>query len=338
MARETNTRELVREIALESLNQGEKPTQAMIRQIILEKHGRTASPNLVMTELNKVMVGSAALNAKRFALPDLPSVVADSITSIWEAACDQANQLVAGKINAVVQRELSAEQSILACESKLAIEKTIVIGLKHDIDLSSQTLEHKASLLIDIQNDLHNIRAKYDASIERNHELSADKIRMESMGAQRLTEIETNSRIELERLRTEHEKILEQITVKHSQEEVTWDGMRKHLLNQTDQIRQAAKNTDESQRLKIADLELRTGMLTKRANDTQDENSKQRGVIETLKEQILKIEASERNARALIQKAEIEQMNNLKKIENWISRTSPELSQEFMMMFIEKRD
>lgn len=334
MARETNTRELVREIAAAALNRGEKPTQAMIRKVILEEHGRTASPNVVMNELNSILVDSASINAKRFTLPGLPAEVSEAMTSVWSVACEKSNELVAGKVQEVEQREIAAEQSIRSIEGKLAAEKTMVIGLQHDIVLSNQSLEQKAVAINELRNELHESRAKLDVAIERNAEIVADKIRIEAAGAQRITEIELNNRSELERIRAEHEKTVEQLKHAHLQEAITWDGLRKHLLNQTDQIRQTAREKDEDQRARIADFEIRTAMLTRKANDAQDEGSRMRGVIETLQVQIGKLEAREKTARESLVLANATEKDRFAAIEKWLGVTvAPEVHQEFLKEF-----
>ncbi|MFD2274274.1 DNA-binding protein [Undibacterium arcticum] len=144
MARETNTRELVREIAEAALIRGEKkPTQAMVRRQILEQHGRTASPNVVTEELNSFLIDSASVNAKRFSLPGLPAAVSESVTALWTIACDHANDLVADKVRLAEQREIAAEQAIQSVESQLVIERMNSIGLKHDLELVDQALNQK---------------------------------------------------------------------------------------------------------------------------------------------------------------------------------------------------
>lgn len=333
MARETNTRELVREIALEVLNRGEKPTQAMVRRVILEKHGRTASPNLVMNELNSVLIDSAGINAKRFALPGLPDAVSESVTALWTVACEQSDALVADKVRQTEEREIAAEQTVLAIESKLATEKSNSIGLQHDLALVNQSLEQKILVVTECHINLKETVARLDAANLRNADLAADKIRVESAATQRITEIELNNRLEMERMRAEHEKAVEILNNAHAQEAVTWEGLRNHLMMQTDQIRQGAREKDEAQRAKIADLEIRTAMLTRKANDAQDDGSRMRGVIETLEKQITKLEMNAKIARETHLSAIEAEKNKITEMEKWLAATSADLNQAFLKVF-----
>lgn len=333
MARETNTRELVRKIANETLMRGEKPTQAMIRRVILEEHGRVASPNVVMAELNAVMVDSAGINAKRYALPGLPAEVSESFAAIWTLACEHANTFVVDKMRRAEEREHAAEQTVLAMSHELAIQKTTLTGMQHDLDLVNQSSEQKSMLIAELQNAAQESRLKLDALIERNNDMLADKIRAEASTAMRVTEIEANNRLEVARVRSEHEMMHEKMIAAHAQEAEAWDGLRRHLLQQTDQIRQISKERDESQRGQLANLEMRENMLTHKANEAQDALSRLRGVIETLESQIVKMTAEEKLARSNEMSDAFAARDYSTAINQWLGETAPDVHNAFIEKF-----
>lgn len=329
MARETPTRTLVRDIAMAAFNRGEKPTQAMIKRVIYEEHGITASPNVVLDEFNQFMGDIGKMGARRFSLPDLPAEVAEAVTVIWELACQKSNHQVAGKIRQVEEREHRAEQAIKAIEGLLAEEKIKTIGLAHDLALATQAAEQKDQVIDSLRTECYELKIKLESTVERNTELWAEKIRLEAVCAQRISEIETNSRAELVRVRSEHEKTTEQLNVTHQADAQAWDGLRKHLLNQTDMIRQSAKNTDEHQRNLIADLELRTGVLTRKANDATQEVSRMSGMVEVLNGQIQKLEQLEKKLQSDC--SNYEKRNSL--ISNWLAFKAPGVHEAFLTEF-----
>ncbi|MDO8728670.1 MAG: hypothetical protein Q7K26_02115 [bacterium] len=329
MARETPTRTLVREIAMAAFNRGEKPTQAMIKRIIFDEHGITASPNVVLDEFNQFMSEIGKMGARRFSLPDLPAEVAEAITVVWELACQKSNDQVAHKIRQVEEREHQTEQSIKKIEAVLAEEKVRAIGLVHDLALATQAAEQKNQMIDSLRAECYELKIKLESTIERNTELSAEKIRIESTCVQRITEIETNLRAELVRVRSEHERTVEQLNVTHQADAQAWDGMRKHLLTQTDMIRQSAKNSDEHQRNLIADLELRTGVLTRKANDATQEVSRMSGMVEVLNGQLQKLEQSDKKLRLDCSKYE----KHISSISQWLAFKAPHEHEAFLLEF-----
>jgi hypothetical protein len=329
MARETPTRTLVREIAMAAFNRGEKPTQAMIKRVIFEDHGITASPNVVLDEFNQFMSDIGKMGARRFSLPDLPAEVAEAITVVWELACQKSNDLVASKIRQVEEREHQAEQSIKAIEGLLAEEKIRVMGITHDLALATQATEQKNQVIDSLRTEGYELKIKLESTVERNTELSAEKIRIESACVQRITEIETNFRAELVRIRSEHEKTVEHLNVTHQADAQAWDGLRKHLLSQTDMIRQSAKNTDEHQRNLITDLELRTGVLTRKSNDATQEVSRMSGMVEVLNVQIQKMEQLEKKLHSDCSNYE----RHISLISKWLAFKAPGMHDEFMAEF-----
>jgi len=332
MSRPTNTRELVRSIATEALTRGETPTQAMIRREILEKHDITASPNLVMDELNQFMSNAGKIAVRRFSLPDIPAEIGAAVSTLWELACQKADEKVEHRMQEAADRETQAENAIKASDHLLAEERLKTTTLTHDLALYTQSLEQKMqtieamqSQMNELRTQLHEKTVKLDSLTERNVELAADKIRTEANCAQRITEIENNAKEEFSRLRAEQEKQIEKLHAEHVMEAQTWEGLRKHLLNQTDQIRQSAKFTDEKQKALIADLELRTGALTRKANDAMQEASKMNGMVEVLKLQIDKLEKSEMEKNTKIG----EYRNHAVWVSQWLAMKYPELHVEY---------
>lgn len=329
MARETPTRQWVRDIAVELLNQGQKPTQIAIKRKIFELHGVTASPNVVMDELNKFLVEVGQADVRRFKLPNLPPELSEAVTTIWELACDRSNDLAASKLAELAVKEKDIESSIQSVERLLAEEKITTLTLRNELALAHQSLEQKTQSCIDTRNELVEVKAKLESLMERNAELVAEKIRSEALYEQRVIAVENNARLELERVRTEHDKVVEKLTVAHQSEAQTWDGLRKHLLNQTDQLRQAAKMTEEKQKDVIADLELRTGALTRKANDATQEVSRLSGMVEVLQAQTVKLNVLEKECQQL--KVEMGQKHGA--IRDWVRSVVPEVFGAFEERF-----
>lgn len=336
MTRPTPTRELVRTIATAALARGETPTQAMIRRVILEEHDITASPNLVMDELNKFMSNAGRMAVRRFSLPDMPAEIGEAVSTLWELACQKADEKVVHRMREAEDREIKAENAIKASDHLLTEERIKTTTLTHDLAMHAQSLDQKTQAYEALQAQVNELRAqinertvKIDSLMDRNADLAADKIRTEATCAQRITEIESNAKEEMARIRAEQEKQIEKLHSEHVAEAQTWEGLRKHLLNQTDQIRQAAKYTDEKQRALIADLELRCGVLTRKANDTTQEVSKLTGIIETLNVQISKLEQTDLRQKSRINEHE----GAATLISQWLAFKNAELHAEYLEKF-----
>lgn len=91
MARYTESRELVQQIARATLEQGRSVSNSEVAAAIFERTGVRASPNLVAEELQRFWALIGRELAQRNQIPSVPAAVVSALEGMWRQAVEEAN-------------------------------------------------------------------------------------------------------------------------------------------------------------------------------------------------------------------------------------------------------
>ncbi|WP_432263247.1 DNA-binding protein [Cupriavidus sp. TMH.W2] len=246
------SRELVRLHADRLLKAGEQPTQALIRERIFEATGIKVSPNLVSDEMRGWWADLGMKLAAERGRPGIPEAVIDLSVSLWDLALEAAHDTLKS------DRE-AAQNSVIIAEGRARTAEANASALQHQLELTQKELQH-------IQEQLQSAQNRGVDLEQMNADLSRDSREMAATNAglrRDMAAQEERHGAEVERLRQGHSDEMERSNVAHSEEvrrlgagheadmaamradmarqAEAWDGARKHLMLETDRLRDSMK-------------------------------------------------------------------------------------------------
>lgn len=175
MARYTESRELVQQIARATLEQGRSVSNSEVAAAIFERTGVRASPNLVAEELQRFWALIGRELAQRNQIPAVPSSVASAVESMWRQAVEDANarwgpersELTAQAerlgarvtqleqtLDAQVQQYKQAETQLLAQRTRVAQAEKVVEGQEAALAAAAQTTQSLAAEILALKDRL----------------------------------------------------------------------------------------------------------------------------------------------------------------------------------------
>ncbi|WP_186214879.1 DNA-binding protein [Burkholderia gladioli] len=232
------TRALVREIAERILKGGQNPTQMMIRKMVLEEAGITPSPNLVSDELNRFWVEIGKTLSNRQNRPAVPDQIAVMIEKIWDTALAEAGNALASE---------RAAASLEADNARSAAEEAAAIANRSQADLkrAAKEIDHLKGLL-------EEVRTKVASLTAENAYLAQEKQRLESWVGQQdvahqaeLARITAAHTAEIKRLADAHATEVTTLREEIGKQSEAWDGARKHLMLESDRVRESMRRDIE---------------------------------------------------------------------------------------------
>lgn len=235
MGRVTPTREYVRIIAQELLSGGTSPTQSKIRELIKARYGITPSPNVVGDELDQFWKSIKSSPAQQQALVN-PNVTRPNDPVVAVASSGALPASLPRSVD-LVERTVTGTQSAV----ELSRESVRVQDLRQSLAEAQQTIEELndqvargQSELTTVQATCSSLRLELQESTARllsaSSELKAQKDTLEALEAaheRQLSELKELYQGQIDALRAEKARDFE-----------IWDGMRKHLMMETDRIRE----------------------------------------------------------------------------------------------------
>lgn len=284
MARHTDTRQLVREFAQELLAGGEKPTQAAIRSLIETRHGVRASPNVVGDELDAFWAAFGVQMVARYQAPGVPAALAESFARLWDEALEAAGQTFAGERAQLVQTAEAARLEAQAARERLANDSQ---RLSTELAAHTQRADaldaHLAAARAEIAQLVETVKAaRRDTELYRGEieALRAERAAERAAYLGQLADLEARRAAELDRTEAARQAEIAALAEHHRREAHAWDGLRHHLLRETDRIREEGRTQYESAQARLADAQTRYDVLNQRLNAERTEHARTRGLLE----------------------------------------------------------
>lgn len=284
MARPTDTRTLVREIAQELLAAGTKPTQAQIRALIEKRAGVRASPNVVADELDAFWSAFGAQMIDRYRAPGVPAVLTESFARLWQEALASAHAAFEADRRRAETDAQAARLEGQAVKDSLGAENDL---LRTDLTLASQQAALREAALAATQAELRQTSESLDVA-RRDVERLAEQI--EATRAERAAEradflarldaLDASRREAAAQAEAQRRAEVAALAEQHKREADAWDGMRRHLMMETSRIRDAQKAELDAVKGRLQDYELRLETFTQRLNAEQSAHAKTRGLLE----------------------------------------------------------
>lgn len=235
---EKNTRQVVQDLLRELVSQGEDVGPTKVRQIIEARHGYSPSPNLVGEEVRNFWAKVGPELARKDLVPSVPGAVSEAFSEIWELslkAADEAFQ--AFRDDARKELEVARNEAALREAEQLEIqaaldgEKATGAQLLKRLSVAEQSLVETQLELSRAQASL----AEVQKQLSRSQEQLMDERRQSSTRSQ---EAALAHREEIERLVVSHSAEIARLEGIAHRDAEAWDGVRKHLLLETDRLRE----------------------------------------------------------------------------------------------------
>lgn len=239
MARVTPTREYVRAIAQELLLSGVSPTQSKIRDLIFSRYGTKASPNVVGNELEQFWKSNSAAHGNKTPGEDALAPSKEMPVSVTPGHPAHPAPLHAAALHS---RESSRVSQL---EADLATADLAIAKQEHE----SNELRSALALALEETSALRR-QSRESTSTLQNQAQELGNLK------ETLKKLEGVYELRIEELKTVHAEQINQMTAEKKREFEMWDGMRKHLMLETDRIRveHAAKLVGLTEQLERAHL------------------------------------------------------------------------------------
>lgn len=295
MVRHTDTRALVRELAQELLARGEKPTQAAIRSMIEARHGVRASPNVVGDELDAFWAAFGEQMVARYRAPGVPAVLAESFARLWDEALAAAGKTFAAERAALAQAaeaarlEAQAARERAAAEAeRLGAEAAAAAQRAEALDAQLAAARAETAQLTEALAGARRDTELYRGEIEA---LRAERAAERADYLRQLADLEARRAAELERTEAARQAELAVLATQHEREAASWDGLRRHLLRETDRIREEGRAAHEAAEARAADLQVRAEALARRLDAERTAHATTRGALDAAQAEVQRLRA-----------------------------------------------
>lgn len=249
MARSTPTRQYVRDIAAELQAAGVTPTQSKIRELIRERYQITASPNLVGGELAAFLASTTQPVPPSSIAPKIPSSEPLRTEQMTEASSGYSPELWSAALAAAKDALLSLDPTERSRASAKVQQASVELELTQaklaEANDSRAAMQQSLSGVSQLQEQLRNSELQIASLSLEVQSLKDAHERTISMYEARLAEARQLHSAEIDRLNSEKKREFEM-----------WEGLRKHLLMETDRIR-----TDHSTKIEILNEQLERSHL-----------------------------------------------------------------------------
>lgn len=243
-----SSRQLVRECAKELLEHGVEPTQTKIRDMIEERAGTKVSPNLVVEELRGFWADLGKELAAKLNRPGIPAPVVEAFEQIWCLAMDRANESLAReKQEAKELVERANTLSVAASERAEALEHQVEV-LQAEGNQLRQQIGGQQDQLDAQTREVSRLNDELRLAATRIATLEADTASQTERHAEEIERMGEMHAQEIERLNASHLAEVNRLTDERNRDAESWEGLRKHLMSETDRLRQASQ-------AEIADLQ-----------------------------------------------------------------------------------
>jgi septal ring factor EnvC (AmiA/AmiB activator) len=237
-----NTRQLVRQIMVEQIAAGEDAGPTRIRQIIDERYGYSPSPNLVGEEIRNFWIKEGPEMVRKMQIPNIPDPVVDAFRSVWEASLLAANEGLESLRSEVEQRVQAAQGEVAESSERLA-EAVRDLTAANSALVEEMTRNEKLSERAQAaENKLAATEAHLSGAEQKIVEMECSAANERNRFNEQIVANQAAQASEIGRLVASHEAEIKRLTEISARDAEAWEGVRRHLLMETDLKREAFKS------------------------------------------------------------------------------------------------
>lgn len=252
-----------------------KPTVREVRRYY--SYGSTTD---VQNDINAWWDVMLAFYRDRYTRPGLPASVVEGMEAIWTLALEEAGKTTeAAKLEA--QQQIAAameEMTASRAAAEAAREETRGTAVK--LDLANQNVEHLQAQVTDLEGRLAQETAQRGAAESQIAMLREEIARKDA---------EFRAAVEAHGAQLKAEQEAHAIQLKAEQDR--YDGMNRHLMQQTDDIRRQKAEESKSAQTTITDLRTMAEAYRKRASAAEDASAVSKGRLEQQTEELAALRA-----------------------------------------------
>lgn len=194
----------------------------------------------------------------RYTLPGMPTSVVEAADALWKLALAEAARTAEEAREDAQNQVAAAIEEVAAVRAEAAAARQQTQETARRLELSVQECAQLRERILDLESRLANETGQRQSAESRLADMREEAARKEA----------------------EHQAQIQSMSQEAARNQEQWEGMRAHLMQQTDEMRQRHREELDARRREVEDLKIRENAYRQQAGKAQEEVFRLQGKLE----------------------------------------------------------